>query len=223
MPSGKLIVGDCVDVMARLAGDGEHFDLCLTDPPYNLGFSGKKHSKNKNFYHDDGKTYYSDKRDDYMEWCERWFSIVEDLCTGTVLTPGYSNLFSWVRMREPGYTLKGWYKSNTVNYQNFDPILLYGKIPNINKWGPPIWNRVVRTVKKIDVNHPCPKNYGLWREILARLDPASVLDPFLGSGTTAQACEELGIDWVGIEIEEDYVPVINQRVELGRRKGEKPW
>jgi site-specific DNA-methyltransferase (adenine-specific) len=40
-----------------------------------------------------------------------------------------------------------------------------------------------------------------------------VLDPFLGSGTTAVACERLGRKWVGIEIEEEFCKVARKRIE----------
>jgi DNA modification methylase len=39
-----------------------------------------------------------------------------------------------------------------------------------------------------------------------------ILDPFLGSGTTAKACEELNRRWLGAELEEDYISMINKRL-----------
>lgn len=38
-----------------------------------------------------------------------------------------------------------------------------------------------------------------------------VLDPFLGSGTTAQVAQSLGRDWVGCELNEEYLPLIHKR------------
>jgi DNA modification methylase len=40
-----------------------------------------------------------------------------------------------------------------------------------------------------------------------------VLDPFLGSGTTAVACEKLRRRWIGIEIEEEFCKVAKKRLE----------
>ncbi len=45
-----------------------------------------------------------------------------------------------------------------------------------------------------------------------------VLDPFLGSGTTAVCSEELGRRWVGIEKRGDYAEIARQRVEQWWRK-----
>ena len=40
-----------------------------------------------------------------------------------------------------------------------------------------------------------------------------ILDPFMGSGTTALACIENDVNWIGIEREEEYIKIINARVE----------
>lgn len=40
----------------------------------------------------------------------------------------------------------------------------------------------------------------------------TVLDPFLGSGTTGLACEELNRKWIGIELNEEYVKIANARL-----------
>jgi DNA modification methylase len=40
-----------------------------------------------------------------------------------------------------------------------------------------------------------------------------VLDPFLGSGTTAVACEKLRRRWIGIEIEKEFCEVAKKRLE----------
>ncbi len=39
-----------------------------------------------------------------------------------------------------------------------------------------------------------------------------ILDPFAGSGTTLVAAQELGFDYIGIEIEENYIPIIEDRL-----------
>lgn len=41
--------------------------------------------------------------------------------------------------------------------------------------------------------------------------PATVLDPFIGSGTTGQVATRLGRDWIGIELNPDYIPMIKRR------------
>ena len=46
-----------------------------------------------------------------------------------------------------------------------------------------------------------------------------ILDPFLGSGTTAVACIELGRRFIGIERELRYVSIARKRVDAVARQG----
>ena len=43
----------------------------------------------------------------------------------------------------------------------------------------------------------------------------TILDPFLGSGTTAVACKELGRNYIGIEISEKYCAIAERRLAQG--------
>jgi site-specific DNA-methyltransferase (adenine-specific) len=63
--------------------------------------------------------------------------------------------------------------------------------------------------------HPTVKPLALMRTLitLSAQRGGTVLDPFLGSGTTAEAASLEGRQWVGIEREETYVPLIEQRLE----------
>lgn len=70
--------------------------------------------------------------------------------------------------------------------------------------------------------HPTQKPVGLIRKIIP--DNTSIgdiiYDPFLGSGSTAVACEHLGRKCIGIEIDEEYVSIALER--LGKLIGQKP-
>jgi hypothetical protein len=64
------------------------------------------------------------------------------------------------------------------------------------------------------VAHPTVKPLDLMRWLVRLVTPPGgvVLDPFLGSGTTAEACIVEGFRCVGVERETDYLPLIVQRV-----------
>ena len=63
--------------------------------------------------------------------------------------------------------------------------------------------------------HPTVKPLALMRYLVKLVTPpnGTVLDPFLGSGSTAVACVLEGFDWIGCEMTEDYWPIIEARVE----------
>lgn len=44
------------------------------------------------------------------------------------------------------------------------------------------------------------------------LDNSLVYDPFIGTGTTAVACRQMGLDWIGSEISDEYVEYANKRL-----------
>ena len=63
--------------------------------------------------------------------------------------------------------------------------------------------------------HPTVKPLALMRYLIKLVTPpgGTVLDPFLGSGTTAVAATLEGFEWIGCEMTEDYWPIIEARVE----------
>ena len=60
--------------------------------------------------------------------------------------------------------------------------------------------------------HPTEKHVGLMRELVKRTD-GTILDPFMGSGTTGVACVKLGRKFIGIEIDEKYFDIACRRIE----------
>ena len=62
--------------------------------------------------------------------------------------------------------------------------------------------------------HPTVKPLALMRYLIKLVTPPNgiVLDPFLGSGTTAVAATLEGFEWIGCEMTEDYFPIIEARV-----------
>jgi DNA modification methylase len=64
-------------------------------------------------------------------------------------------------------------------------------------------------------SHPCPYPISLINKIIRHLtrEKETVLDPFMGSGTTGVACKELGRNFIGIEIEPKYFEIAKRRIE----------
>ena len=65
------------------------------------------------------------------------------------------------------------------------------------------------------IDHPCPKpiRFIEWLVNKASLESQTVLDPFLGSGTTLVACAKLGRRGIGIEMDKGYFDIAVERVK----------
>ncbi len=97
-------------------------------------------------------------------------------------------------------------------YNSFAHCLLYGRAPNLNLGAKAIGISSTETAP--DCGHPCPKPIGwmTWAVSLASQDSDTILDPFMGSGTTLRAAKDLGRKAIGIEIEERYCEIAAKRL-----------
>ena len=83
--------------------------------------------------------------------------------------------------------------------------------------------RNMRTIWNISAKGFPGKHYASYPEALIKIPIQSscpsdgiVLDPFMGSGTTAVVAENLDRDWIGIELNSDYVEIAKKRIEENR-------
>ena len=89
-----------------------------------------------------------------------------------------------------------------------------------DEWDGPVFIYQAKASKKernagLDKNHhPTVKPVALMRYLVRLVTPpgGKVLDPFMGSGTTAVAATLEGFDWVGVELTDEYVDLIKGRV-----------
>ena len=61
--------------------------------------------------------------------------------------------------------------------------------------------------------HPAPFPIALIERIISSTNAKIILDPFMGSGTTAMAAKKLGRDFLGIEISPEYIELSKQRLD----------
>ena len=72
----------------------------------------------------------------------------------------------------------------------------------------------VKNISKEKTAHPCQMPLELMRKVVKLLpDNITVIDPFLGSGTTCLACRIEGLNSVGIEISPEYVEIATRRLQ----------
>jgi len=71
----------------------------------------------------------------------------------------------------------------------------------------------VLRIKPARSKHPAPFPEGLVRLIIKHCGGKVVLDPFMGSGTTAVVAKELGKEYIGIELNPEYIKIAEKRLQ----------
>jgi site-specific DNA-methyltransferase (adenine-specific) len=72
-------------------------------------------------------------------------------------------------------------------------------------------------------DHPCPKPIAWMVWLVSRASPfpgETILDPFMGSGTTLVACQRLGRHGIGIELDPEYFDIACRRVDQATRQND---
>lgn len=201
MELNKIYKGNSIELIKQL--DDQSIDLCLTDFPYGVGYEYKS---------------FDDTRENLKELVDAMMPELLRVCKRVVLTCGHTNMWLYP---EPKWVLS-WYipagnNRNSWGFTTWHPILVYGKDPYLeNRMG--ARGDTIKHQESSEKNgHPCPKPITLWRKVLNRVSVKNtdiVLDPFMGSGTTAIACMEAKKNWIGFEIEQEYVDIAERRIKL---------
>ena len=100
-------------------------------------------------------------------------------------------------------------RSAIANANIWEPILAYGF--KGNTFGV---DGVTVNITPQAIDHPCPKPLKLFTWLIGQVGGVgdTILDPFMGSGTTLRAAKDLGRKAIGIEIEERYCEIAAQRM-----------
>jgi len=197
----ELIQGDCLEVMKSM--QDKSIDAVITDPPYGVGLNYDN---------------YIDSNDAYFSLCKSFMPEAQRISSMFVaLTPGMKHLNWWYVNFPPDWTL-AWLKSNQCSSTPFggfgawEPIPFYGK----SRIRQDAMNYPIQTNQKGVGNHPCPKDLGAWKKLIYNLDGdekvKTILDPFMGSGTTGVACVQTVRNFIGIEIDPGYFKIAEKRI-----------
>ena len=206
--------GDCREILPCL--ELPHLEYCglmLTDPPY--GVNGQQNSK----------TAGTPRKNDYAGFVDSpgyvasvvipAFTIALKICPRAIVTPGNRCL----TMYPPPSSFGCFYQPASVGLQPWgradaQPILYYGPFPRDTREIPGNKCSYVLTESPQVNGHPYPKPYHAWLQLLrvGSLESDTVLDPFMGSGTTLEAAKNLGREAIGIEIEEKYCEIAAKRL-----------
>jgi len=205
-----LYLGDCLEVMPMLG----KVDAVVTDPPYGTqdlgGGYGRRqlHSENGR----DGRTIANDFDLSTMEAAFKCLPIDECFVLAfyaarrsyefakAIAPLEFVGEIIWdKRQMGLGYTVRYAHESIAV--------LKAGKNPR-----PLFAIESVISVHQQEKTHPHQKPVELM-ERLVSWQAGTVLDPFMGSGTTGVACVKLGRKFIGIELDEKYFDIACKRIE----------
>jgi len=202
-PNGKLYHGNCLDIMPEL----EPVDLVLTDPPYGIGNkwvggfsvahgwgSLKNEQETRNLWDSEIPRqevfdYIFAISKNQIIWGGNYFNLPASRCW-----------LLWVKP-ERGFSLA----EAEMAWTNQDNVIRVYDRHRHNK------NKVHPTQK--------PTNLFVWCLNQSWSKQSNLIfDPFLGSGTTAIACERINRRWIGIEISEAYCEIAAKRIESERKQ-----
>jgi DNA modification methylase len=76
------------------------------------------------------------------------------------------------------------------------------------------WNiNQVKNVSAEKTEHPCQMPVEVMKNVIGILpEEYTIIDPFMGSGTTGVACRLLNRDFIGIELDEKYFNIAKERL-----------
>ncbi len=208
-PCGRVVLycGDCLDVLPTIG----NVDALVTDPPYGVnGGSGTIGKASR-------KTKYEGSFEDTPEYVKRVCSPAVHHATlmarSAAVTPGPVCVWLYPQpvvigsLFQPAATgLCKWGRCTT------QPVLFYGIDPRAGKTIVPI--HYTLTERAEENGHPCPKPIGAvaWMVERVSLPNETVIDLFMGSGTTGVAAVKLGRRFIGIEKEPAYFEIAKRRI-----------
>lgn len=209
----RLILGDCAHVLYSI----EQHDAVLTDPPYGIGESaGRAKTRTTGFSPRVKGLYQKDYGDDSWDdepISDELMQMVRDLGKTQIIFGG--NYYAL----PPTSCWLVWDKLNG-DTDFADCELAWTNMKKAVRRIRFLWNGCMRGNGEKRGDHPTQKPVNVMSWCLAQLpaDTRTVLDPFMGSGTTGVACALAGLSFTGIEREERYFEAACRRIDAAYKQ-----
>ncbi len=211
-------------------------DLVITSPPYNLknssgnGMKDARGGKWKNAALVNGYSHHNDcmPHAEYVKWqracLEEMLRLIKD--TGAIF---YNHKWRVQRglLQDRQDIVNGfpvrqiiiWRRKGGINFNpgyflpTYEVIYLIAKKKFKLSKGANAYGDVWEFTQEMNNPHPAPFPVALIERIIESTDAEIILDPFMGSGTTAIAAKKLNRNFVGIDVSPEYVKMTKVRLK----------
>ena len=191
----RLYCGDCLEILPTL--EAGSVDAVVTDPPYGVGVAEWDNKIPPPSFLEMCRSVASE--------CVLWFGASRPDAQKAVLALNPKRTYVW------------WNTFTRTNsdgaFWQWQPFYVWGKFQGLGRDVIQMAANFGSDTKK--PLHVCQKPLPLMRELCGCACPegGSVLDPFMGSGTTGVACVKTGRKFIGIELDRGYFDIAVKRIE----------
>ncbi len=206
--NATLYLCDCRDILPTLG----KVDAVISDPPYGIAH---KHSGKAN-----GKWTKANSQPIFMD--DKHFDPRPYLVAPAILFGGDH----FASLLPAGGIFHVWDKEcgRTNRYDSFsDAEIFWSSFAGKRRVIRYMWKglQVEEPANDQERFHPTQKPVAVMRQLIDMADkPETILDPFMGSGTTGVAAVQMGRKFIGIEREPKYFDIACKRIEDAQRQGD---
>ena len=207
----KLILGDCLEIMRGMPDAS--VDAVITDPPYGIGESSDKIASRNVFRKGKSNARAAQKNYGVFNWdnerlSQTHFQIMRRVSKHQIIFGGnyYTDYLT------PSASWIVWDKLNGTN-DFADCEMAWTSHKKAARMFRYMWNGMLKQ-KPEQRFHPTQKPLDLMLWIIERYtdEGDTILDCFMGSGTTGVACARLNRNFIGIEINPQYFEIAQRRI-----------
>lgn len=228
MSNIDLILGDCIDIIKNIPNNT--VDLIVTDPPYLMPNTraGSKSELARSIQKMNDEIKQNNLTSGYdMQVLDEFVRVLKKIniyiWSNNKQIPMYFDFF--VKKHKCAYDIIIWNKSNATplynnKYLTDKEYCLYFRKggycqPEDYQKAKTVYYQPINAKDKKLYNHPTIKPLNIITTLIENSSKEGdlILDPFMGSGTTGEACQNLNRDFIGIEIESKYYDIARKRLE----------
>jgi len=210
--NATLYLGDCAEILPTLG----QFDAVVTDPPYGIDVANTKYlglTKRKNaataprdYGHSDWDSKPINKQD---------IDLIRNISKWQIIFGG--NYFEL----PPTKCWLIWDKENGSS-SFADAEMAWTNLDKAVRLKRYMWHGMLRANNEPRGDHPTQKPVGIMEWVISHLpaETQTIIDPYMGSGTTGVACAKMGKTFVGIEREQKYFDIACKRIEQAYAQGD---